>query len=464
MNHKLPLLPLAALAALSTVSPAAGQVPTFEEVTGHQFGARVTQHHQMVDYLRRLAEASPRVQTWELGRSWEQREFVVAAVTSPANHARLEAIQEHSRRLSDARSTTTEQAWDIIQGQPVIVWFGGSIHGFELSGAEGALKLLEHLTTRDDRATLEVLENVVVLIDPILNPDGRDAFTHVVHENLGMHPQSDPRDWSNSFTGWQGTKFRTGHYFFDTNRDWFAHTQVETRARLPWMHLWRPQVAVDMHEMGSGTEFYFDPPGRPYNPNFPRFARTWFVRFGDAYAAAFDSAGFEYMTGERYNYFYPGYTSNRGYHGAVSMLFEQGSSRGLALERPDGTVRTLADALEQQYVGAWTAVRLAATQRIELLTDYYESQRAILEIASGQPVRYLITNEGDPVLVRELVDLLRRNNAEVSVLEADVQLSDVSDRDATPLGRQTFAAGTYVVEAAQPAGRLIRTLLDPLTP
>ncbi len=465
MNKMLLSLPTAVSAALIlAVVPARGQVPTFQEVTGHQFGERATQHFQMVDYLERLADASPRVEVWVQGRSWEHREFLLAVITSPANHARLEGIQENSRRLADGRITLPEEAWEIIQEQPVIVWLGGSIHGFELSGAEGALKLLEHLSTRDDPATLEVLDNVVVLIDPMLNPDGREAFVHINHENLGTVPQTDPRDWSNSFTGWQGTKYRTGHYYFDTNRDWFAHTQQETRERLPWLHAWRPQVAVDMHEMGAGTEFYFDPPGQPYNPNFPHFARTWFERFGHAYAEAFDSAGFEYMTGERYNYFYPGYTSNRGYQGAVAMLFEQGSSRGLALERPDGTVRTLADALEQQYVGAFTAARLAATNRVELLTDYYESQRGILTVESDVPVRYLIANEGDPVLVRELVDLLRRNDAEISVLESDVQLSDVLDREGNAIGRRSFPAGTFVVDARQPAGRLIRTLLDPKTP
>jgi len=458
-------LPTAVSAALMlVVGPAYGQVPTFQEVTGHQFGERATQHFQMVEYLERLADASPRVKVWNQGRSWEHRAFMLAVVTSPSNHARLDAIQERSRQLADGRATLPEEAWEIIQEQPVIVWFGGSIHGFELSGAEGALKLLEHLSTRNDPATLEVLDNLVVLIDPMLNPDGREAFVHINHENLGMVPQSDPGDWSNSFTGWQGTKFRTGHYYFDTNRDWFAHTQKETRERLPWLHAWRPQVAVDMHEMGAGTEFYFDPPGQPYNPNFPHFARNWFERFGHAYAEAFDSAGFEYMTGERYNYFYPGYTSNRGYQGAVAMLFEQGSSRGLALERPDGTVRTLADALEQQYVGALTAARLAATNRVELLTDYYESQRGILTVAADAPIRYLIANEGDPILVRELVDLLQRNDAEVSVLESDAQVPDVRDREGNEIGRRVFPAGTYVVDARQPAGRLVRTLLDPETP
>ncbi len=451
--------------ALHTVGGAAlAQVPSFQDVTGHGFGDRITQHYAMVAYLERLAEQSPRVTVTVQGESWEGRELMLAVVTAPENHARLADIQETSRRLADPRRTDVAEAGRLIQTQPVVVWFGGSIHGFELSGAEGALKLLEHLTTRDDPATLEVLRNTVILIDPMLNPDGRDAFVHFNHQTIGRVPTSDPRDWSNDFTRWEPLKFRTGHYYFDTNRDWFAHTQRETRARMPTLHAWRAQVAVDMHEMGVGAEFYFDPPGRPYNPNFPQFARRWFQRFGEAYAEAFDSAGFEYMTRERYNYFYPGYTSNRGYQGAVAMLFEQGSTRGLTHERPDGSVRTLADALEQQYVAAWTAARTAAQNRATILTEYYDSQREAIAEGEQGIRRYLIPIEGDPVLVREVVDLLRRNAIEVSVLEQEVALSPVRDRTGATVGRRSFAAGTYVVEAAQPSGRMLRTLLEPETP
>ncbi len=458
------LLVASVLLLASETSVAQAQVPTLRDVTGHDFGERITLHHEMVAYLQRLAETSPRVALVDQGRSWEERRLVLAVVTAPENHARLEAIQQASRRLADPRGISPEEARALIQDQPAVVWFGGSIHGFEISGAEAALKLLQRLATQDDPATMEVLRNVVVLIDPILNPDGREAFATLNHENLGRKPNPDPRDWANDFDRWQAVKFRTGHYYFDTNRDWFAHTQRETRERMPTLHAWRPQVAVDMHEMGSGTEFYFDPPTDPTNPYFPQFAMRWFERFGNAYAAAFDSAGFEYMTRESFNYFYPGYTSNRGYHGAVAMLFEQGSSRGLAMERPDGTVRTLADAVEQHYVAAWTAARTAALNRTELLTDYYESQRAAVEDGGQGVRRYLITDEGDPVLVRELVHLLVRNDIEVSVLTQEASLSGVRDRTGAAIGRRTFPAGTFVVEAAQPAVRLIRTLLEPDTP
>jgi hypothetical protein len=449
------------------VVPAAlsAQAPTFRDVAGHDFGERITQHHQMVRYLERLAAESPRVRVETLGRSWQGRELILAIVTSPENHARLDEIRAVAQRLSDPRATSPQEAAALIRDQPAIVWFGGSIHGFELSGTEGALKLLEHLTTRDDATTLAVLQNTVVLIDPILNPDGRDAFAHHNHSLIGRRPSAEHEDWSNDFTSWQALSFRTSHYFFDINRDWFAHTHPETRARIPTFLEWRPQVAVDMHEMGSDVEFYFDPPTGPVNPFFPEHSTRWFERFGAAHAAAFDRAGVEYMVGERFNFFFPGYTTAyTNYLGAVGLLYEQGSSRGLALKRPDGSVRTLGDALEQQYIAAWAATHLAATERETLLRDYYESLRAAVADGGRGARRYVIAPEGDPTHVAELVNLLVRAGVEVQRTTQPVRLSGVRDRTGASVGSRSFPAGSYVIDAAQPRNRLIRVLLEPVTP
>lgn len=442
-----------------------GQAPAFHEVTGHQFGERITRHAQMMRYLERLAEASPRVTIQQQGRSWEGRELMLAVVTAPENHARLEEIRRNAQRLADPRTTSPAEAAALISTQPAIVWFGGSIHGFELSGSEGALRLLEHLATRDDEATLEVLRNTVVLIDPILNPDGRDAFASYNHQTLGNRPNPRPEDWSNDFTGWQAIGFRTSHYYFDINRDWFAHTHPETRFRVPTLLAWKPQVAVDMHEMGSEAEFYFDPPGSPVNPFFPEHSSRWFQRFGAAHAAAFDRAGYEYMTGERYNFFFPGYTTAySNYLGAVGMLYEQGSSRGLALERPDRSVRTLRDALDQQYTAAWAATSLAARERQTLLRDYYESHRAAVADGARGARRYILAPEGDPGHIAELVNLLRRGGVEVQRTTEPVRLSGVRDRTGASVGARAFPAGSYIIEAAQPRSRLIRVLLEPSIP
>jgi hypothetical protein len=221
---------------------------------------------------------------------------------------------------------------------------------------------------------------------------------------------------------------------------------------------------VDMHEMGSDVEFYFDPPAPPVNPLLPAHSSRWHQRFGAAYAAAFDSAGFAYMTGERFNFFFPGYTAYVNYLGTVQMLFEQGSSRGLALKRPDGSVRTLADALEPQYLAALAATRLAARERETLLAEYHESLRAAVAEGGRGIRRYIIAPEGDPALVAELVNMLRRGGLEVQRTTQPARLAGVRDRTGTNVGTHTFPAGSYVVDAAQPHGRLARVLLEPHVP
>lgn len=453
------------LLTLCAVPLHAQPVPTFEEVTHHAFGARITTHAEMTRYLEALAEASPRVSLIEQGVSWEERRLLAAVVTSAANQARLEEIRATAGRLGDPRGLSPEEAAALIADQPAVVWMGGSIHGFELSGSEGLLQVLERLTTRDDQETRRILDELVVIVDPMLNPDGRDAFAHDNHRFVGREPNPRRDDWANDFNRWQALGYRTGHYGFDTNRDWFAHTQRETRNRMETFRVWRPQVVVDAHEMGSDAEFYFDPAADPYGPAFPPFARDWFERFHRAYATAFDAAGFDYMSRERYNYFYPGYTTSWGsYQGAVGMLYEQGSSRGLALHRADDTVRTLEHALDQQTTAAWAALGLATAEREELLTDYVEAHRRVIEEGEEGVRRYLVAPGGDPGHRRELAALLRRNGIEVGVLTEDAELAGVTDRVGGEVGRRSFPAGTLVIDTAQPRGRLARVLLAPHQP
>lgn len=443
----------------------AQEVPTFQEVTGYEFGERITRHFEMVRYLEALAASSPRVKIVNQGTSWEGKDLLLAIITSPENHTRIEEIKQNVQKLGDPRQLPQGEVQSLIAEQPVIVWIGGSIHGSELSGTEGVLKLLEHLSTRNDEETVQVLRDAVILIDPMLNPDGRDAHTYFNIQRGGRTPNPERYDWGHDTNWWEGLKFRTGHYFFDTNRDWFAHTQNETRYRVPVIQEWRPQVGVDAHEMGPDVEFYFDPPTDPVSPFFPDYAMKWFEVFGRAHADAFDENGFEYTKREMFNYFYPAYTTSYlSYQGAVGMLYEQGSSRGLALKRSDGTVRTLADALDQQYVASWALVRASADNRAELLRDYYEAHRAAINDGQQGIRRYIITRDGDPYLVTELINLLLRNGIEVHQLDTDVQFSSVRDRTGQSVARYTVPEGSFVIEAAQPRNRLIRALLEPSVP
>ena len=206
-----------------------GQVKTFEEVVGHKTGDRITQSHQIIQYLNYLEEVSDRVVLQEIGTTFDHRLQVAAIITSPDNHARLDEIRDNAQRLNDPRLTTRAEAEHIIQSQPAILYLGGSIHGFELSGTEGVLKMIEHYTTDNSPETLEHLSNTLIISDPVINSDGRDAFAQFNHQHRGVHANPDVADWSNDFTGWDGRKYRTSHYYFDLNRDWFAHTHPETR-------------------------------------------------------------------------------------------------------------------------------------------------------------------------------------------------------------------------------------------
>ena len=460
----MPLTPHIARGDASTASSA--EVPSFEAVIGHAFGARITLTHQMERYLEAVAAASDRVVVEHIGQSWQGRPLMHAIVTSPENHARLDQIKANAQRLGDPRGLDEAELGRIVAGQPAVFWFGGSIHGFELSGSEAGLKMLERLSTQDDADTLAMLENLVVIIDPVLNPDGRDAFAHHNHDRMGREATPDNDDWANDFTRWEALKFRTSHYFFDLNRDWFAHTHPETRARVPVLQAWRPQAGIDAHEMGPDVEFYLDPPADPINPFFPAFTTRWFERFGEAHARGFDAVGVDYMTRERFNFFYPAYTTSYlSYQGAVGMLYEQGSSRGLALTRPDGTVRTLEDAASNQYVAFEAALKFAASERQALLEDYVTGHRDAIADGGTGTRRYVLPLDGnDPQMVAEVVNLLERSGVEVDRLTASASLRGVRDRNGESVGSRSFAAGSYVINAAQPRNRFIRVLLEPTIP
>lgn len=455
---------LIAVALLPRISLA--EVPTFESVVGHAIGERITETRQIQRYLEALATHSDRVAIEHLGSSWQGRPLMHAIVTAPENHARLDDIQSRAQQLGDPRNIREGELASLIADQPAVFWYGGSIHGFELSGTEAGLKMLERLTTANDSETLALLQNLIIIIDPVLNPDGRDAFAYHNHDRLGRQVNPDNSDWSNDFTRWEGLKYRTSHYFFDLNRDWFAHTHPETQARVPVFQSFPPQAAIDAHEMGANVEFYFDPPTDPIGPFFPDFTTRWFERFGMAHAQAFDAVGVDYMTRERYNFFYPAFTTSYlSYQGAVGMLYEQGSSRGLALTRPDGTVRTLADATSNQYVAFEAALKLAARERETLLSDYVAGHRdAIADGAKGHRRYLLPVTGGDPQMVAEVVNLLRRSGVEVQRLTEPSSVRGLRDRRGATVTNRTFPAGTYVIEAAQPRNRFIRVLLEPEVP
>ncbi len=430
------------------------RIPTLKQVVGHQVGEEITTPDDIARFLSALQQAAPdRARLIRYGESWERRPLHVLAVASPERIARLDAIQADLRRLADPRGLPPADADRLVQELPVVVLLLHAVHGNEISSSDAALFEAYHLlAAQGDPMADAILKDAIVLIDPLENPDGRARF--LATNDLGRAASPDPEPVSAEHDEpWPGG--RGNHYLFDMNRDWFARTQPETIGRTRLYLAWYPQVVVDLHEMGGESTYYFAPPAVPENPHITRAQRDWFQVFGKANAARFDERGFAYFVRETFDSFYPGYGESWPiFQGAVGMTYEQASARGLVYRRRDDSILTYRDGIVHHFTAALTTAETAARHREKLLRHFLEyRQSAVVEGERGAPREYLLPPGTDPPRTERLARLLQEQGIEVRRAEEPLKV-----------GGRTLPVGTFVVPAAQPAGRLVRNLLDPATP
>ncbi|HVS14359.1 MAG TPA: M14 family metallopeptidase, partial [Thermoanaerobaculia bacterium] len=424
-------------------------IPTFEQVLGHGPGERIVSHAELLDYVDALAAAAPdRMRVWDYGETWEGRRMVYLAVGSPRNVGRLEEIRLGMQALADPRATVQDRAEALIAELPAVIWLGYGVHGNEISSPDAALFLAYHLLAAQGDATVDAIrEDVLVLIDPLQNPDGRDRFVHGFRQSYGIRPDPD-RLAAEHDEPWPGG--RTNHYLFDLNRDWFALTQPETRGRVAVLQEWYPLVFVDLHEMGGDSTYYFAPEAVPYNPHLAQDQRDSLELFGRNNAKWFDEFGFDYFTREIYDAFYPGYGASwPAYYGAVAMTYEQASPRGLVLLRTDGELLHFREAVRHHFVASVSTAETAARHREKLLRDFWDYRRTAIEEGRGEG-ELVLAYRGDTAAVDKLAGLLAAQGVEVRRTIDGFESCGVS-----------YPAGSYLIDLAQPSKRLVRNLLDP---
>ncbi len=432
----------------ATYDPA---IPTEKAVLGHDAGDRISAPEEIIRYMEALAAASQgRMKVFDYGKTWEGRRLIYAVLGSPANMARLDGIQAGMQQLADPRRTPEAEARKIMSTQPAVVWLAYGVHGNEISSSDAALQTAYHmLASRNDALVDQILGSVVLVIDPMQNPDGRGRFVHNFEIAEGSVPDASPLAAEHN-EPWPGG--RTNHYFFDMNRDWFALTQPETRGRIQAARAWYPVVFVDLHEMGSDSTYYFAPEATPYNPHIMGSQRESLEWFGRNNAKWFDKYGFSYFTREGYDEFYPGYGASWPlYFGSIAMTYEQGSTRGLVVRRADGVLVNYRDTVRQHFVASISTAETAVRNREKLLANFYNYRKTAIEEGTREPVReYILPREGDVSTVDKLASNLVFQGVEVKRATAPFRNA----------GRE-YPAGSYVIPLAQPSKRLIRTLLDP---
>ncbi|MFW6175257.1 MAG: M14 family zinc carboxypeptidase, partial [Acidobacteriota bacterium] len=345
------------------------EVPSPAGFLGYPLGAHFTHHHRILAYLEHLAEASDRVALWTYGTSYEGRPLALLAISTPENIERLDGIRAARRRLADPRDLAPEEIEALVAEEPAIAWLAYGVHGNESSSAEAAMAAAYALAAAGGPWE-DLLEGTVVLIDPLVNPDGRERYVSFYEQTRGRVPDPDPAAAEHR-EPWPGG--RQNHYLIDLNRDWTWASQRETRHRLEAYREWEPQVYVDYHEMFSGSTYFFPPPADPVHPLLDRDTVAWLDAFGRANAEAFDRQGWPYFKAEVFDLYYPGYgDSYPGFRGAVGMTYEMaGHGRaGLALQQEGDGLLTLADRIARHFTTSLATVRTAAENRRELLETF----------------------------------------------------------------------------------------------
>lgn len=436
-----PQVPLATDYVIEGTTAYDASIPTPEAVLGYTIGERHTRPEEVIRYVEAVAAASPRVALGYHGSTYEGRRLVHAIVTSPENQARLSEIQAANVRLSETPEAVSD---DALAAMPVVLYQGYSVHGNEASGTEAALVYLYHLAAAQGSQIDQQLSNAVILLDPLLNPDGRDRFADWVNGYRGAAAVADPNDREHREV-WPGG--RTNHYFFDLNRDWLPTELKESRGRMAWWHTWRPQVSTDHHEMGSEATFFFQPgiPSRN-NPNTPASTFTLTGEIARYHADELDRIGQLYYSEESFDDFYYGKGSTYpDVNGAVGILFEQASSRALRRKTTANGELTYAVSVRNQLATSISTLRAALALRQRLLTnarDFYAADKA-----SGA---YVINLGERRSRGQAMAQALSRSRVKMYALAEDV----------TANGRTYAAGNALVVPLDQPQGRLVKAAME----
>src|SRR6185312_6214818 len=360
-----------------TVWDARGQQgPSPEQFLGYPRGSQFTGHERIAGYFRQVARLAPdRMLLKEYGKTYEGRPLLLAFIASPDNLKRLDAIRLNNLRLAGLLHDGVAAEEDA----PVIVWLSYNVHGNEPASSEAAMKTLYELVAParpDDPAAgmsggpAAWLKNTVVVIDPCINPDGRDRYVNWYNSVVGQAPNPDPQAREHHEPWPRG---RGNHYDFDLNRDWAWQTQTETRQRMAAYNAWLPEVHVDYHEQGYNSPYYFAPAAEPYHEVITPWQREFQVLIGKNNAKYCDRSGWLFFTKQEFDLFYPSYGDTYPtYNGAIGMTFEQGGiGAGLAVQTSDGDTLRLSDRLEHHYITGMSTIEMASLHDGELLKAFH---------------------------------------------------------------------------------------------
>ncbi|WP_448701412.1 M14 family zinc carboxypeptidase [Mucilaginibacter sp. AW1-3] len=420
---------------------------------GYKLGDQFTPHYRIVDYFKYIAQNSKNVKLQQYGSTNEGRPLMVAFIANDDNINKLEDIRKNNLRLAGLESGTGNTTG------PAVVWLSYNVHGNEPSSSEAAMLTLFALADPANTQTKEWLKNTVVVIDPCINPDGRDRYVNFYNPIRSLAGDANPLSREH-MEPWPGG--RVNHYYFDLNRDWAWQTQKESQARVALFNQWLPQVHVDYHEQGINAPYYFAPAAEPFHKVISKWQREFQTTIGKNNAKYFDKNAWMYFTKEEFDLLYPSYGDTYPlYNGSIGMTYEQaGISAGLAVITHDGDTLTLADRILHHYTTGMSTVEVASANAPKLMGEFKKFFDSSISDPPGEYKGYVIKNDNTDN-IKALAKLLDRNGIQYG-FGGPKGLSGYNYFNGKT---ETFNVdlNDMVIDAHQPKAVLLNVLFEPKT-
>ena len=417
------------------------QLQSPSEFLGYEIGTQFTRHADIVSYFEHVAANSGKVKHFDYGNTNERRRLTYAVISSEENITNLEKIRTDNLKnigLLDGSATP----------EKTIVWLSYNVHGNEASCSEAAMNTIYRLLTEHP----DYLKNVVVIMDPNVNPDGRDRYVNWYNQ-VKAAPFNTSQDATEHSEPWPAG--RSNHYLFDLNRDWMWASQVETQQRLKIYNQWMPHIHVDFHEQFINNPYYFAPGAEPYHEIITPFQREFQSKIGKNNAKYFDENGWLFFTRESFDLLYPSYGDTYPlYMGAIGMTYEQAGHgmAGLGIINDEEIELTLVDRVAHHTTTGLSTIEVASKNAASLNAEFKK-------FFKNDALKYKsFVLKGNPDNIKSLTEMLDRHEIKYGFSTGGtVKGYNYSNNKNGSID----AKGALVVSTNQPKGKMVQVLFEP---
>ncbi|MFW6129289.1 MAG: M14 family zinc carboxypeptidase [Candidatus Aminicenantaceae bacterium] len=433
-----------------------------EKILGFKVGTdrKLADMHQIVEYFNKLDRESDRIQVKEVGKTTLGNPFIVALITSVENQIDIKKYHDYQIDLADPRKINEVRAEEAINKGKSVVMINCSLHASEIGASQMSMELAYDLASKNDSKTREILDNVIILLVPMHNPDGIQMVVDWYRKYVGTEYEGCPMPWLYH-------KY-VGH---DNNRDWYMFTQVESKLTINKIHnVWHPQIVMDMHQMGSrGPRIFVPPFVDPYEPNIDPIIQQQVSVMGSFIASEMTAEG---KSGVGHSMWFDAWTPARAYHhyhGGIRILTEVASvnvatpleielnqlyptfrKRSVKMPMPwQGGEWTLRDIVDYDYSAVMAVLINAARLRENWLRNFYRVHKKAVQRIEP-PFAFIIPKtQRDASTAFKMMDVLNIGDIEIHKAQEPFEAQGVQ-----------YSEGTFIIFMAQPYGGFAKTLLE----